>query len=84
MIARYCLHLRDGTDELLDPEGTEYRSLDVMRRAVMTTVRGLMSGDIAGGVVDLRYRIDVENGDGAIIYTLPFKHAVNIIPEASL
>jgi hypothetical protein len=32
-------------------------------------------------VLDFRFRIDAEDEDGAIVYTLPFKHAVNIIPD---
>jgi hypothetical protein len=47
----------------------------------MATVRDLMRGDIERGVLDLRFRIDAEDEDGEIVYTLPFKHAVNIIPE---
>jgi hypothetical protein len=33
-----------------------------------------------GGLIDFRFRIDAEDGDGVMVYTLPFKHAVNIIP----
>ena len=40
-----------------------------------------MTGDIHTGVIDFRFRIDVEDEAGEIIYTLPFKHAINIIPE---
>jgi len=29
----------------------------------------------------LRFRIDAEDVDGLIVHTLPFKHAVNIIPD---
>jgi hypothetical protein len=45
------------------------------------TVRDLMCGDMVAGVLDFRFRIDAEDADGAIVYTLPFKHAVNIIPD---
>jgi hypothetical protein len=80
-MTRYFMHLRDGTEELLDPEGVEYASMHALRKAVMATVRDLMRGDIERGVLDLRFRIDAEDEDGEIVYTLPFKHAVNIIPE---
>jgi hypothetical protein len=80
-MTRYFMNLRDGTEELLDPEGHEYASMDELRKAVMHTVRDLMSGDIERGVVDLRFRIDAEDGNGVIVYTLPFKHAVSIIPD---
>jgi hypothetical protein len=48
---------------------------------VLATVRDLMCGDMVAGVLDLRFRIDAEDADGVIVYTLPFKHAVNIIPD---
>jgi hypothetical protein len=75
------MNLRDGTEELLEPEGREFASLDALRQAVLETVRDLMSGDMVRGVIDFRFRIDAEDADGVIVYTLPFKHAVNIIPD---
>jgi hypothetical protein len=74
------MHLRDGTEELLDPEGLDFDSLEKMRAAVLFTVRDLMAGDMRSGVLDFRFRIDAENGEGDVVYSLPFKHAVNIIP----
>ena len=82
-MARYFMHLRDGTEQILDPEGLEFANIESMRKAVLVSARDLMTGDIREGVMDLRFRIDVEDEDGEIIYTLPFKHAVNIIPEAA-
>jgi hypothetical protein len=81
-VTRYFMNLRDGTEELLDPEGVEYDSLDTLRLAVLEAVRDLMSGDVRRGLIDLRFRIDAEDADGVIVYTLPFKHAVNIIPDS--
>jgi hypothetical protein len=75
------MNLRDGTEELLDPEGVEYETLDELWKAVLAAARDLMCGDIVAGVLDLRFRIDAEDEDGAIVYTLPFKHAVNVIPD---
>ena len=73
------MHLRDGSDELLDSEGLEFPSLDALRGAVLVAVRDLMAGDIRGGVLDFRFRIDAEDEHGQIVYTLPFEHALNII-----
>jgi hypothetical protein len=81
-VARYFMNLRDGTEELLDPDGVEHASLEALRKAVLVAVRDLMSGDMRDGVIDFRFRIDAEDEDGVIVYSLPFKHAVNIIPEA--
>ena len=83
-MTRYFMNLRDGTEELLDPEGVEYESLDALRKAVLATARDLMMGDVSNGLLDFRFRIDAEDADGVIVYTLPFKHAVNIIPETAV
>ena len=80
-MTRYFMNLRDGTEELLDPDGLEFVSLDELRKAVLATARDLMCGDMVAGVLDFRFRIDAEDGAGVIVYTLPFKHAVNIIPD---
>jgi len=80
-MARYFMHLRDGTEELLDPEGKEFPNLAALRDAVLFTARDLLSGDVRDGVLDLRFRIDAQDESGAIVHTLPFKHAVNVIPE---
>ncbi|HUE78067.1 MAG TPA: hypothetical protein VMN38_00345 [Sphingomicrobium sp.] len=82
-MARYFMHLRDGTEQILDPEGLEFPTVEALRKAVLVSARDLMTGDVREGVIDLRFRIDVEDESGVIIYTLPFKHAVNIIPEAA-
>lgn len=80
-MTRYYMQLRDGTEQMLDPEGLEYASLDDLRKSVLVAARDLMSGDLRGGVIDLRFRIDAEDRDGVIVYSLGFKHAVNIIPD---
>jgi len=78
---KYFMHLRDGVDELLDGEGIELRDMEAVRRMAMLAARDVLAGDLRNGLVDFRYRIDAENEAGAIVYTLPFRHAFSIIPE---
>ena len=80
-MAKYYLHLRDSVDEVLDPDGHEFPDLEQLKTAVMLNARDILGGDARNGIVDLRYRIDAEDEAGNIVYTLPFKHAVSIIPE---
>lgn len=80
-MARYYLQLRDAKDELLDPEGIEYADIDELRKAVLSGARDLISGDIRNGEIDMRFRIDAEDRDGLIVYTLTFKEAVRIISD---
>ena len=80
-MAKFFLHLRDGTDELLDPEGQEFADMEALRRHVMITVRDLMAGDVRNGLIDFRYHIDAQDEAGKVVYSLPFRHAISVIPE---
>jgi hypothetical protein len=80
-MVRYYMQLRDGTEHLLDPEGIEYADIDELKKKVLIAVRDLISGDVTNGVIDLRFRIDAEDRDGVIVYTLGFAEAVRIIPD---
>lgn len=77
---RYFFHLRDHVDELLDAEGTEFADLESVKHAALRAARDVMMGDLRNGIIDFRYRIDAESQNGEIVFSLPFKHAVNIIP----
>lgn len=77
----FFLHLRDGTDEILDAEGHDLADMAAVRHAVLTSARDVIGGSLAAdGIIDLRYQIDAENEHGEIVYSLPFAHSVNIIP----
>ena len=78
---RYFLHLRDGNDETLDPEGRDLADMDELRETVLREARDVISGDVKKGLVDLRFRIDAEDEDGKILYSLPFSGALSIITE---
>ena len=75
------MQLRDGTEQMLDPEGIEYADIDELRKKVLIAVRDLISGDVKGGLIDLRFRIDAEDREGVIVYTLGFAEAVRIVPD---
>ena len=82
-MTRYFMHLRNGIDELLDPDGKEFADVQALHKAVMFCARDLITGDVRNGIIDFRYRIDAEDKAGQIVYTLPFKVAVSIIPDAA-
>lgn len=82
-MSTYFVHLRGGLDDTLDQEGVEFVDLDAVRAAVLLTARDLMAGDIRNGVIDLRCRIDAEDEGGAVVCSLPFGGAVEIIPRAA-
>jgi hypothetical protein len=55
--------------------------LDALKKNVLLAVRDLIREDVRSGVIDLRFRIDAEDRDGAIVYALGFAKALNIVPE---
>lgn len=79
---RYFLQLRDGTGQLLDPDGLEYADMDALRKAVLIGARDLIAADAIRGEIDMRFRIDAEDREGIVVYTLSFKEAERVIPGA--
>lgn len=76
---RYYLHLRDGVDELLDPDGMDMPA-DAVTSATLLAARDCIAGDVLNGRIDFKYRIDVEDEHHVIVHSLPFADAVEIIP----
>lgn len=81
MMARYFLHLRDGTDEVLDLEGTKYGSLGAVQAATLDGARDLMREDLRTGRLDLGFRIDAEDDMGIVVHSLSFAHAIEILRQ---
>jgi hypothetical protein len=73
------MHLRDGVDETLDPEGVVLPASAVAGAALLAA-RDCIAADVRGGRIELKYRIDVYDKEGALIYTMPFADAVEIVP----
>lgn len=77
---RFYLHLRDGTDEILDNDGAEYADPEALRMGVLANARDVIAGEIkCDGILDLRFWIDAEDAQGKVAYRLPFARAVSII-----
>jgi hypothetical protein len=76
---RYFMHLRDSTDEVLDPEGLEV-SPEAIQGAALLAARDCIAEDVRTGRIELKYRIDVHDGQGAVVHTISFADAVEIVP----
>lgn len=77
-MARYFLHLRDGTDIALDEEGRVYDSQAALREAALANARDIMADDARNGVLDLHLRIEAEDEDGRVVLVLPFRDAIEL------
>jgi len=78
-VPRYFMHLADGIDVLIDPEGTEM-AFEAVAAKALAAARDCMAGDVHKGVLDLRYRIDVHDENDKVVHSLPFANAVKILP----
>jgi hypothetical protein len=76
---RYFMHLRNPSDEILDPDGVTVPPEAVVGMALFAA-RDCMAHDLRSGRLDLDYWIDVENELGEIVHTLRFADAVKIAP----
>jgi hypothetical protein len=76
---RYFMHLRDSTDELLDPEGI-YLPPGAVEGTALLAARDCIAHDVRSGCLDLQFRIDVHGEDGEIVHTVSFVDAVKIAP----
>ena len=82
-MARYFFHLRDGSDQLLDPEGVELPDLSAVEKRALVAARDMLSDEMKAGTLDLRYRIEVEDAEGNLLHSLPLEEAFTIIPSES-
>ena len=78
-MTRHFLHLKDSTDEVLDPDGVEMPAEAVLD-AALKSARDCIAGDVKNGRIDLHYRIEVVSESGELVHTLPFSEAVEVIP----
>ena len=79
MTVRYFFHLRDDTDEILDPEGSEMGGIEEARAMALLAARDTLSHEMKAGRLNVRYRIDVEDERGRIVHTLPLGNAFEFI-----
>jgi hypothetical protein len=77
-MSRLFFQLRDGTDNLLDPEGVELPNLEAVIKRTLQCAYGIMANDVGEGKLKLDYRIDVEDEAGKVVYVARFRDLVKI------
>lgn len=79
---RYYMHLVDGEDRTLDPDGVEMPA-EAIAGVALDQARDCMAGDVKNGRLDFGYRIDVHDESSKLVHSLPFKQALQIINRSS-
>jgi hypothetical protein len=78
IIALFFFHLRDHSSSVLDPDGTELPDLNAAKAKALVAARDTLSHDIKQGLMDLRYRIDVEDAAGYLLHSLALRQSFTV------
>ena len=78
-MASYFFDLIGPDQHCLDDEGIEVESHRVPQVA-LSNARDCLAADMQGGVIDLRYRIEVRAETGEITHVLSFQDAATVLP----
>jgi len=78
-MSRYFFHLRDGDDQLLDPDGVELADQQAIEATALAAARDTLSHELKAGRLDLRYRIDVEDEGGRVVHSIDLADAFETI-----
>jgi hypothetical protein len=71
------MNLLDEPYALLDEEGCEIPEGEIPDRA-LRAARELMAHDVGDGRLNLKFRIEVADQNGRVVYTLPFANALAV------
>jgi hypothetical protein len=77
-MARFFLHINNGSGYSEDPEGQELEDLDAAVAAAIEGVRSMMSEEARQGQLDLSGRIEIADAQGNILQIVPFTDAIHV------
>lgn len=80
---RFHFHVRTASEFIEDDEGSEFPDYST---AILEAVRGarcLMKGEVSRGTLCLDQSIEIHDGDGQHVTTVPFTDALKIIHESA-
>lgn len=80
-VPRYRFHVCDGAGFCEDPEGIELPDREAAYREAVRSARSLMVDEIIQGRLSLASFIEVEDENGAHLFTVTFEDAVEIDPK---
>lgn len=74
----YRFNLYNSVGFVPDEEGRELPNVEAARGEALKAARGIIADEVLQGRIDLNGRIEVLDGEGPPILTLPFAEAVAI------
>ena len=74
----YYLHIKDGAELLLDPEGSNLPNLEAARIEAIEGARQLISQAIlTGSPLRMQRAFQIDDADGHTLLSVPFTDAIN-------
>jgi hypothetical protein len=71
-------HLRDGVDQLIDPDGIALPGPEAVKARALECAFDILAADIREGKLNLNNRIDVEDEGGEVVFSVDFRSLVEI------
>lgn len=75
-MARFYLHICNGTGFVEDEEGADYPDLDAARAAAMEGLRDVLAGELREGTLNIASFIEIEDEHHALLATVTFAEVV--------
>jgi hypothetical protein len=79
-MARFYLHVINGTGRAADEEGVELADAQAAAVRAVEGIRSILADEAKAGSMDLDGRIEIADESGAIVRTVPFEEALEIRP----
>ena len=79
-MARFFLHLINGTGCAPDEEGVELADAQAAKARAVEGIRSILADEAKAGRLDLDGRIEIADESGDIVRSVPFEEAFVICP----
>lgn len=77
-MARFFLHLRDGTELMEDPDGSELPDLNAARAEARDAARDIMAGMVRAGELLDGQQIEIRDAAGALLEIVRLKDVLRL------
>ncbi|PXW53123.1 hypothetical protein [Methylobacterium sp. B4] len=77
-MVRFFLHLRDGTELIEDPDGSELPDLNAARAEARDAARDIMAGMVRAGELLDGQQIEIRDAAGALLDVVRLKDVLRL------
>lgn len=78
-MTRFHIHIHETLGFIADEEGAELADLATAARRAIEGVRSILAEDLLSGAIDLRGRVEITDGEGAVLQVMRFQDLVEVI-----